>query len=54
MWMHIDAANYSAAEAGVAISDKPTGPFKYLGAERPNGQMSRDMTLFKDDNGKLI
>ncbi len=52
MWMHIDAANYSAAEAGVAVSDKPTGPFKYLGAERPNGQMSRDMTVFKDDNGK--
>ncbi len=52
MWMHIDAANYSAAEAGVAISDKPTGPFKYLGAERPNGQMSRDMTIFKDDDGK--
>jgi len=52
MWMHIDAADYSAARAGVAVSDKPTGPFKYLGGERPNGQMSRDMTLFKDNNGK--
>ncbi len=52
MWMHIDAADYSAARAGVAESDKPTGPFTYLGSERPNGQMSRDMTLFKDDDGK--
>lgn len=52
MWMHIDSPNYAFAEAGVAMSDAPTGPFKYLGSERPNHEMSRDMTLFKDDNGK--
>ena len=39
MWMHKDAVNYSAAEAGIVISDKSTGPFKYLGAERPNGRV---------------
>ena len=51
MWAHIESPDYSYARAGVAISDSPTGPFTYLGSERPNGQMSRDMTLFKDDDG---
>ncbi|MGH7951898.1 MAG: glycoside hydrolase family 43 protein [Limisphaerales bacterium] len=36
MWMHIDSMNYAAARSGVAVSDKPTGPFKYLGSFRPN------------------
>jgi beta-xylosidase len=52
MWMHIDKNDYSYARAGVAVSDRPEGPYKYLGSVRPNNQMSRDMTLFKDDNGK--
>jgi hypothetical protein len=36
MWMHIDSASYAAARSGVAVSDKPTGPFKYLGSFRPD------------------
>lgn len=36
MWMHIDSADYAAARSGVAVSDNPTGPFKYLGGFRPN------------------
>jgi hypothetical protein len=52
MWMHIDSEDYSYARAGVAVSDKPTGPYKYLYSFRPNDQMSRDMTIFKDENGK--
>ena len=52
MWIHIDTADYSAARAGVAISDSPAGPYRYLGSFRPNGNMSRDMTLFLDDDGK--
>lgn len=52
MWMHIDKKDYSYARSGVAISDKPAGPYKYLGSVRPNGQMARDMTLFKDDDNK--
>ncbi|WP_050697360.1 glycoside hydrolase family 97 N-terminal domain-containing protein [Anaeromassilibacillus senegalensis] len=56
MWFHRDGPNatdnaYSDAQAGVAVSDSPTGPFKFLGSSRPNGAMSRDMTLFKDDDG---
>ena len=52
MWMHIDKKDYSYSQSGVAISDKPTGPYHYLYSVKPNGNMSRDMTLFKDDDDK--
>ncbi|KAL1333300.1 hypothetical protein HN51_062102 [Arachis hypogaea] len=51
MWMHVDDANYTKASVGVAISDTPDGPFDYLGSQRPHGYDSRDMTIFKDDDG---
>jgi hypothetical protein len=98
MWFHLElkGQGYSSARTGVAISKKPTGPYKYLRSYRPNagewplnitpeqkrkkynpdslkpcssewkkaivegmfmrrdfkkGQMSRDMTLFVDDDG---
>jgi beta-galactosidase len=53
MWFHLElkGKGYSAARAGVAVSDKPTGPFHFLKSSRPNGNMSRDMTLFVDDDG---
>ncbi|KAL6649415.1 hypothetical protein ACP70R_013639 [Stipagrostis hirtigluma subsp. patula] len=52
MWMHIDDANYTKASVGVAVSDSPTGPFTYLYSKRPHDCESRDMTIFKDDDGK--
>ncbi|HXO75909.1 MAG TPA: beta-galactosidase trimerization domain-containing protein, partial [Puia sp.] len=52
LWMHVDRDDYSYARAGVAVSDKPQGPYRYIGSVRPNGQMSRDMTVFKDDDGR--
>ena len=77
MWFHLElkGQGYNAARYGVAVSDKPEGPFKYLYSSRANagtwpvngspmnfdeylkrdfgtGQMSRDMTLFVDDDGK--
>jgi sucrose-6-phosphate hydrolase SacC (GH32 family) len=52
MWMHIDANDYSSSQAGVAISSVPEGPYTYLGSIQPNGQMTRDMTLYKDDDEK--
>lgn len=102
MWFHLElkGQGYAAARAAVAVSDSPTGPFRYLGSCRVNagrlpfdltaaeadtlqslrpddhptwwtpewrnavgqglfvkrdlegGQMSRDMTLFVDDDGK--
>ena len=45
LWFHSDSLNYAAARCGVAISDTPTGPFKYLGNFRPNvGQWPVDVT----------
>jgi len=52
MWMHIDSQDYSYARSGVAVSDKPEGPFQYIGSVRPNGNMARDMTIFQDDDGR--
>lgn len=78
MWFHADSLDYTAAKCGVAVSDTPAGPYRYLGSARPNpgswpvnvtdqdkknpssalvrdhpgGQMSRDMTVFVDDDGK--
>lgn len=99
MWFHLElkGRGYDAARAGVAVSDTPTGPFRYLRSGRVNpgilplnidkadfdgldpgnepkswtpewlelirrglytrrdlqgGQMSRDMTIYVDDDGK--
>ncbi len=100
MYFHLElrGKGYSAAQVGIAVSDKPTGPYKLQKTLRPNagiwpqnmtkeqqkaeakiedfkewwtpqwrkavdngmfvrrdfkgGQMSRDMTLFVDDDGK--
>jgi hypothetical protein len=52
LWMHIDRNDYSYARLGVAVSDRPQGPYTYLGSMRPNGQESRDMTVFQDDDGR--
>lgn len=40
-------------EAGVAVADKVTGPYRMVNICRPidNGGMVRDCTLFKDDDG---
>ena len=52
MWMHIDSEDYKSARAGVAGADRPTGPFTYIESVRPEGQDSRDQTVFQDDGGK--
>jgi hypothetical protein len=54
MWMHIDDAAYKLARVGVAVSSSPLGPFKFLRSFRPNGQESRDMTLFKVGRLRVI
>lgn len=51
MWMHIDSPDYAKASVGVAVSDSPTGTFAYLESFRPNDIISRDQTLFVDDDG---
>jgi beta-xylosidase len=53
MWFHLERAGrgYKDATVGTAIADRPQGPFRFVGALQPNGQQSRDMTLFQDDDG---
>ncbi len=53
MWFHLElkGQGYKAARVGVATSDDPAGPYTYLHNFRPDKQMSRDMTLFQDDDG---
>ncbi len=53
MWWHHDikGCGHDRALAGVALSDSPIGPFEFLEVFRPHWLMSRDCTLFKDDDG---
>lgn len=57
MYMHIDGqvkgevGNYKYARVGTAISDLPTGPFKFIRTFRPLGRESRDIGQFVDDDG---
>lgn len=54
MYFHLElkGQGYKAARVGIAVADRPEGPFKFQRSLRPNGAMSRDMTLFVDDDGK--
>ena len=77
MWFHLElkGQGYNAARYGVAVADRPEGPYKFLYSQRADaatwpvegspmdkdehlkrdfatGQMSRDMTLYVDDDGK--
>lgn len=52
MWAHYEnGVDYSAASACIATCDTPDGNFTYRGSFRPYGNMSRDCTLFMDDDG---
>ncbi|MDQ3843028.1 MAG: glycoside hydrolase family 43 protein [Bacteroidota bacterium] len=53
MWFHLElrGQGYKAARAAVAVSDSVTGPYKFINSFRPNGNMSRDMSLYVDDDG---
>jgi beta-galactosidase len=50
MWLHIDKRDYRQAAVGVAVSDSPVGPFRYLQTLRPLGLDSRDQTVFVDEH----
>jgi len=57
LYMHLDGVahgsdrDYSFASVGVALSNKPAGPFKFIRAFRPLGDESRDIGQFIDDDG---
>lgn len=52
MWLHWEGASYATAEAGVFTSDTVDGAYTQVRHFRPNDRMSRDDTLFKDEDGK--
>jgi hypothetical protein len=52
MWMHKEnGRDYGEARAAVATSSTVDGNYTYRGSFRPLGHMSRDITLFRDDDG---
>lgn len=51
MWLHSDDAAYAYAGVTVAVADAPTGPFEVVRTKRPCRQESRDLTLFRDEDG---
>lgn len=52
MWMHWELPDdYSKARCAVAVCDTIDGDYTYLGSFNPIGYMSRDCTLFQDDDG---
>lgn len=51
LWMHIDSSSYGEAKVGVATGDSVCGKYSYLGSWQPLGFQSRDIGLFKDDDG---
>ncbi|CAI7677891.1 carbohydrate-binding module family 35 protein [Penicillium manginii] len=51
LYAHIDSSSYGEAKVGVATGDSVCGKYNYLGSFQPMGNTSRDMTLFKDDDG---
>jgi len=51
MWFHSDSSNYGAAMVGVATSKTIDGMYTWRGSFKPFGNDSRDMTVWKDDDG---
>lgn len=54
LWCHVDRADYSLAATGIAVSDTPTGPFRFIATLRPGGDDSRDFTVFSEGEDAWI
>ncbi|KAH8901648.1 glycoside hydrolase family 43 protein [Thozetella sp. PMI_491] len=52
LWMHMDSGSYGEARVAVATGDSVCGKYEYIRSFQPLGRQSRDMGLFKDDDGK--
>jgi hypothetical protein len=52
MWMAIDNEDRNLALAGVATSDYADGPFTFVRSFYPDGNKTRDQTIFHDSDGK--
>jgi hypothetical protein len=54
MFLHIDSADYADARVGFAIADDPAGPYRYVGSERPLGNLSRDIGVYQEDGAGYL
>jgi hypothetical protein len=54
LWFHLElkGQGYGAARAAVAVSDTIAGPYRFVKSFRPNDNMSRDMTVYQDEDGR--
>lgn len=51
MYFHLEDENRDENRVGVAVSDEVCGEFEYLGGFRPLDYESRDIGMFKDEDG---
>ncbi len=51
MYFHLDNNTYKLAKVGIAVSDRPAGPFVFVKSFRPLDHESRDIGQFIDDDG---
>ncbi|WP_141503110.1 immunoglobulin-like domain-containing protein [Paenibacillus luteus] len=52
MWMHYEnGVDYGLARVAAAYSDTPDGKYTFTKSYRPNGNESRDLTVYVDDDG---
>ncbi|KAL9182021.1 hypothetical protein ACHAXT_012364 [Thalassiosira profunda] len=51
MWFLLDNGVRELGLAGVAVSDYANGPFAFVRSFYPDGNQTRDQTLFQDDDG---
>lgn len=51
MWMILDNGTRDLGLAGVAVSDEPNGPFTFVRSFYPDGNQTRDQTLYQDEDG---
>lgn len=52
LWVHFEnGTDYTQAAAAVATCDTPDGDFVYHGHFNPYGHMSRDCTMYQDEDG---
>jgi beta-xylosidase len=52
MWLHLEQSGYRFSRAGIAISDRPTGPFTFIKAIRPVANTNDYASLTKDPEGE--
>ena len=51
MLMHLDYADYTYAAVGIAVAERPTGPFTLVNVKQPNKLDVRDMTVWQEPDG---